>query len=77
MIRFISVTAEEMLNLEWGQPGLATDCPEFIGWLQLIGGIKGAEVDFEFIPGTRIDRRAACWAEIPATILMCLALNLH
>ena len=31
------------------QPGLATDGPEFIGWHQLVRGIQGSQVDFDFV----------------------------
>src|SRR5437867_9908934 len=31
------------------QPGLATDAPEFVGWPQLVRGIQGSFVHFDFV----------------------------
>src|SRR5438445_672270 len=35
---------------KWRQPGLATGGPAFVGWHQLVGGIQGAQVHFDFVP---------------------------
>src|SRR6185437_10777491 len=45
------------------QPGLATDDPAFVGWHQLVRGIQGSQVHFDFVCGTSENGRAAAGTE--------------
>src|SRR3989304_4790600 len=41
------------------QPGLATDDPAFVGWHQLVRGIQGSYVHFDFVCAASENGRAA------------------
>ncbi len=57
------------------QPGLSAYGPEFVGWLEEIGPVEGAEVDFDFIIAAGENRRAAAGAEETLGMAACLAGN--
>jgi hypothetical protein len=59
------------------QPGLATDDPAFVGWRQLVRGVKGSEVHFDFIVGAGEDGRAAAGTEKPPGIVARFAIDRH
>ena len=59
------------------QPGLATDGPELVGWLQLVGSIQGSQVHFYFVGAAGENGRAAAGAEMPPGIVACFALDRH
>jgi len=48
------------------QPGFAEDGPAFIGRGELVGGVEGAEVDFDLIAAAGEDRGAASAAVMAA-----------
>lgn len=62
---------------EWRQPRLAADRPAFIGRHQLVRGIEGAEMHFDFAGAAREDRRAAARTEMPPGVVACLARDGH
>ena len=45
------------------QPGLATDDPAFVGWHQLVRGIQGSQVHFDFVGAACENGRAAAGTE--------------
>jgi hypothetical protein len=59
------------------QPGLAADDPAFVGWHQLVGGIQGSQVDFDFVSGASEDGRAAAGTEKPSGVVACFAIDRH
>src|SRR6185369_11162066 len=59
------------------QPGLATDDPAFVGWHQLVGGIQGSEVYFDFIRAACENGRAAAGAEKPPGVVAYFAVDRH
>src|SRR3546814_18028516 len=61
------VTIAVIPSGEWKrrQPGLATDGPEFVGWFQLVRGIQGSQVHFDFVAAAAENGRAAAGTEKP------------
>lgn len=59
------------------QPGLATDDPAFVGWHQLVRGIQGSQVHFDFVRGAGENGRAAAGTEKPSGIVACFAIDRH
>src|SRR5213079_670092 len=59
------------------QPGLATDDPAFVGWHQLVRGIQGSQVHFDFVGGACENGRAAAGTEKPPGIVACFAIDRH
>lgn len=59
------------------QPGLATDGPEFIGWHQLVRGIQGSQVHFDFVCAACENGRAAAGTEKPPGVVACFPINRH
>src|SRR3979409_1664429 len=59
------------------QPGLATDDPAFVGWHQLVRGIQGSQVHFDFVCGARENGRAAAGTEKPPGVVACFASDRH
>src|SRR5690242_15151362 len=59
------------------QPGLATDDPAFVGWHQLVRGIQGPQVDFDFIRGACENGRAAAGTEKPPGVVARFAVDRH
>src|SRR5262252_6207457 len=59
------------------QPGLATDDPAFVGWHQLVRGIQGSQVHFDFVRAARKDGRAAAGTEKPPGVVARLAGDRH
>src|SRR5437763_6596768 len=59
------------------QPGLATDDPAFVGWHQLVRGIQGSEVHFDFVCGACENGRAAAGTEKPPGVVACFAIDRH
>src|SRR5262252_5436527 len=57
------------------QPGLATDDPAFVGWHQLVRGIQGSQVHFDFVCGARENGRAAAGTEKPPGVVACFAID--
>lgn len=62
---------------KWRQPGFAPGGPDFVGWLQLVGGIQRSEVHFDFVSGARKHGRAASGAEEPALVVAGFAGDRH
>ena len=59
------------------QPGLATDDPAFVGWHQLVRGIQGSQVHFDFVRGAPENGRAAAGTEKPPGVVACFAIDRH
>src|SRR5438874_5412814 len=59
------------------QPGLATDDPAFVGWHQLVRGIQGSQVHFDFVCGASENGRAAAGTEKPPGVVACFAIDRH
>src|SRR6202171_597363 len=59
------------------QPGLATDDPAFVGWHQLVRGIQGSQVHFDFVCGACENGRAAAGTEKPPGVVACFAIDRH
>ncbi|SIT54107.1 hypothetical protein BQ8794_140252 [Mesorhizobium prunaredense] len=59
------------------QPGLATDDPAFVGWHQLVRGVQGSQVHFDFVCGASENCRAAAGAEKPSGVVARLAFDRH
>src|SRR5688572_29575230 len=59
------------------QPGLATDDPAFVGWHQLVRGIQGSQVHFDFVCGACENGRAAAGTEKPPGVVACFAVDRH
>src|SRR6266550_127419 len=59
------------------QPGLATDDPAFVGWDQLVRGIQGSQVHFDFVGSACENGRAAAGTEIPPGVVACFAIDRH
>src|SRR6266498_2997315 len=59
------------------QPGLATDDPALVGWHQLVRGIQGPQVHFDFVGGACENGRAATGTEKPPGIVACFAIDRH
>jgi len=76
-IRGVAIPLVAFDTRKWRQPGFAADCPEFIGWLQLILFVKSTKVHFNFIGGSREDGRTTFWAEVPASKAACFAFDSH
>lgn len=57
------------------QPGLTTDDPAFIGWHQLVRGIQGSQVHFDFVCGACENGRAATGAEKPPGVIARFAID--
>ena len=59
------------------QPELATDDPEFVGWLQLVRGIQGSQVHLDLVCGASENGGAAAGTEKPPGVVACLAIDRH
>src|SRR5262252_4232709 len=59
------------------QPGLATDDPAFVGWYQLVRGIQGSQVHFDFVCAACEDGRAAAGTERAPGVVARFAIDLH
>src|SRR4030095_4445257 len=57
--RRLAIARISSLERERRQPGFAADGPEFVGRQQLVRGIQGPQVHFDFVRATAKDRRAA------------------
>src|SRR3954452_2935964 len=57
------------------QPGFATDDPAFVGWHQLVGGIQGSQVHFDFVGGASENGRAAAGTEKSPAVVACFAID--
>jgi len=64
---------------EWKrrQPGLAAEGPEFVGWSQLVRGIQGSQVHFDFVCAAAENGRAAAGTEKPPGVVACFAIDRH
>src|SRR5438552_9308821 len=59
------------------QPGLATDDPAFVGWHQLVRGIQGSQIHFDFVCAASENGRAAAGTEKPPGVVVCFAVDRH
>src|SRR5919106_5615664 len=59
------------------QPGLATDDPAFVGWHQLVRGIQGSYVHFDFVCAACENGGAAAGTEKPPDVVACFAIDRH
>jgi hypothetical protein len=73
----VTIAIVSSLERERRQPGLATNCPELVGWLQLVRGVQTSYVDIDFICCAREDGRAAAGTETPPSVVACLAVDRH
>src|SRR3546814_17681250 len=81
---FKQKTAYEMRISDWSSdvcssdlPGLATDGPELVGWHQLVGGIQGPQVHFDFVGAASEDGGTAAGTEKPPGVVACFAVDRH
>src|SRR3546814_18498099 len=63
------LTVVSSLERKRRQPGLATDGPELVGWHQLVGGIQGPQVHFDFIGAASEDGGTAAGTEKPPGVV--------
>jgi hypothetical protein len=61
--RGVTIAIVSSLERKRRQPGLATDDPAFVGWHQLVSGIQGSYVHFDFVCAASENGRAAAGAE--------------
>src|SRR4051794_518161 len=59
------------------QPGLAADGPAFVGRHQLVSGIQGPEVHFDFVCAASEYGGAAGGTEEPPGVVACFAIDRH
>ena len=59
------------------QPRLATDDPAFVGRHQLVGGVQGSQIHFDFVSAACENGRAAAGTEKPPGIVACFAIDRH
>src|SRR4030095_4059631 len=57
------------------QPGLTTDDPAFVGWHQLVRGIQGSQVHFDFVCGACENGRTAAGTEKPPGVVACFPID--
>src|SRR3546814_13804652 len=81
---FKQKTAYEMRISDWSSdvcssdlPGLATDGPELVGWHQLVGGIQGPQVHFDFVGAASEDGGTVAGTEKPPGVVACFAVDRH
>jgi len=55
----VTIALVSSLERKRRQPGFTTDDPAFVGWHQLVGGIQGSQVHFDFVGGACENGRAA------------------
>jgi hypothetical protein len=68
-IRFVTTALVSFHVRKGWQPRLATDGPAFVGWLKLIGSIKGSQVHFDFVRTASENRRAAVRAKKTPSVI--------
>src|SRR4029434_3346767 len=71
----VTIAVVSSRERKWRQPGLATDDPAFVGWHQLVRGIQGSQVHFDFVGGTRENGRTAAGTERPPGVVACFAID--
>src|SRR5258705_12869947 len=59
------------------QPGLATDDPAFVGWHQLVRGIQGSQVHFDFVGGASEMVEPQRGQKKPPGVVACFAIDRH
>src|ERR1043165_5387237 len=62
---------------KWRQPGLAADDPAFIGRHQLVRGVQGSKVHFDFVGAACENGRAAAGTEKPPGVVAGFAIDRH
>src|SRR5882672_12883057 len=75
--RGVTIALVSSLERKRRQPGLATDGPEFVGWLQLVRGIQRSQVHFDFVCGACENGRAAAGTEKPPGVVARFAFDRH
>src|SRR3546814_20602025 len=75
--RGVTITVVSSLERKRRQPGLATDGPELVGWHQLVGGIQGPQVHFDFVGAASEDGGTAAGTEKPPGVVACFAVDRH
>ncbi len=73
----VAIAVVSSRERKWRQPGLATGDPAFISRLQLVRGIQGAQIHFDFVCAASKEGRAAAGTEMPPGIVAGLALDRH
>src|SRR5437773_2156838 len=73
----VTITVVSSRERKRRQPGLATDDPAFVGWHQLVRGIQGSQVHFDFVCGASENGRAAAGTEKPPGVVACFAIDRH
>src|SRR3546814_15679762 len=51
--------------------------PELVGWHQLVGGIQGPQVHFDFVGAASEDGGTAAGTEKPPGVVACFAVDRH
>src|SRR3546814_17928269 len=75
--RGVTITVVSSLERKRRQPGLATDGPELVGWHQLVGGIQGPQVHFDFVGAASEDGGTAAGTEKPPGVVAGFAVDRH
>src|SRR5207249_128313 len=75
--RGVTIALVSSLERKRRQPGLATDNPAFVSWHQLVRGIQGSQVHFDFVGGACENGRAAAGTEKPPGVVACFAIDRH
>src|SRR3546814_16754400 len=75
--RGVTITVVSSLERKRRQPGLATDGPELVGWHQLVGGIQGPQVHFDFVGAASEAGGTAAGTEKPPGVVECFAVHRH
>src|SRR5258706_3185204 len=55
------------------QPRLAADDPAFVGWLQLVRGVQGSQVHFDFVGAASENARDEVRTKKPPSGVACVA----
>ncbi|MNZ62758.1 hypothetical protein D3C78_808880 [compost metagenome] len=73
----VSIALVASAQCKCRQPGFAADNPAFVGGYQLIRGIQGSQVHFDFVVAAGEHRGAAAGTEMTAGVVLRLALDGH
>src|SRR4030095_13367660 len=75
--RGVTIAVVSSLELKRRTPGFATDDPAFVGWPQLVRGIEGSQVHFDFVCAASENGGTAAGTEKPPGVVACFAIDRH
>lgn len=73
--RAFAIALVTMRQRKRRQPGFAAHGPQFVGGLEPVGGVEGAEVEFDFVAAAAEHRRAAVRAEVAVAVVAGVAFD--